>query len=150
MRSPLPAVAVAVSFVDCINHADIDGLARLMADNHTLSVFDEPPLVGRAANLEAWRGYFAGFPSYVIYPHCLAERAGTVAILGRTTGSHLALPDDEESASTLIWLAATAEGAVRSWTLVADTAAHRQAWGLVDLTTSARGDKSAGKSPVDG
>jgi hypothetical protein len=132
MRSPLPAVAVAVSFIDCINRTDIGGLAELMTDDHTLHVFDEPPLVGRAANIEAWRGYFAGFPDYVIHPRCLAEREGIVAILGHTTGSHLGLPDEEERTTTLIWLAAVVDGALTSWMLREDTSRARQDHGLVD------------------
>jgi ketosteroid isomerase-like protein len=132
MRSPLPAVAVAVSFIDCINRTDIDGLAELMTDDHSLHVFDEPPLVGRRANVEAWRGYLASFPQYVIYPRRVAERGGIVAILGHTTGSHLGLPDDEERSTTLIWLATVVDGAVKSWTLVEDTSDERQERGLAD------------------
>jgi ketosteroid isomerase-like protein len=130
MRTPLPAVAVAVSFISCINRMDIDGLAALMTDDHALQVFDEPPLRGRRANVEAWRGYFATFPEYVIYPHCLAERHGRVAILGHTTGSHLELPDDEESSSTLLWVAVVVDGAVSSWSLVHDSSANRREYGL--------------------
>jgi ketosteroid isomerase-like protein len=132
MRSPLSAVAAAVSFIDCINRTDIDGLAELMADDHILQVFAEPPLVGRKANIEAWRGYFASFPHYVIYPRLIAERAGLVAILGHTTGSHLALSDAEEKSMTLIWLATVVDGAVMNWTLVADTTDNRQKYGLAD------------------
>jgi hypothetical protein len=32
------------------------------------------------------------YPAYALYPHRIAERAGVVAILGHTTGSHLGLP----------------------------------------------------------
>jgi hypothetical protein len=45
-RRPLPPVAVAVAFIDRINHGDLDGLAALMTDDHTLVVLDEDPLVG--------------------------------------------------------------------------------------------------------
>jgi hypothetical protein len=55
---------------------------------------------------------------------------GVVAILGHTTGSHLALSDDEERAHTLIWLAHTANGAVTRWRLIDDTPAKREAYGL--------------------
>ena len=68
-----------------------------MTDDHALDVFDEPPVVGRPANFEAWRGCVNSFPDYVIYPHRIALSGDTVAILGHTTGSHLGLPDEEES-----------------------------------------------------
>ena len=74
---------------------------------------------------------FRSFPEYVIYPHKLASVTdATVAILGHTTGSHLGLPDSQESRETLIWLAETASALVRSWTLVEDTPANRQRYGL--------------------
>ena len=128
---PQPPVALALRFIDCVNRCDLDGLTSVMTDDHRLKVFDEDPLVGKAANAQAWRGYFAGFPEYVIYPHKLASVTdATVAILGHTTGSHLGLPDSEESRETLIWLAETASALVRSWTLVEDTPANRQRYGL--------------------
>lgn len=141
MRNPLPAVAVAVGFIDCINRTDLDGLAALMADGHSLHVFDEPALVGRAANIEAWRGYFASFPEYVIHPRRIAERGGVVAILGHTTGSHLGLPDDEESRTTLIWTAAVVGGVVHTWTLLEDTSAQREEHGLTEEGAGTEGHR---------
>lgn len=103
--------------VDCINRGDVEALGGLMTDHRTLRVFDEPPVVGRTSNIEAWRGYIASFPNYVVYPHRIADNEGTVAVLGHTTGSHLGLADDGESRLTLIWVAEVVAGAVRSWSL---------------------------------
>src|SRR6478752_1165285 len=125
-----PPIAVAISFIDCINRGDVDGLAALMAPEHTLTVFTEEPLVGRAANVEAWRRYAASFPDYVIAPHRMSEDGHVVAVVGHTTGSHLALPDAEESALTLIWLARIVDGLVADWTLIDDTPANRLRHGL--------------------
>jgi len=130
VSEPLPPVALAVSFVDCINRRDLAGLSDLMSSDHRLEVLDEDPLVGRDPNAAAWRGYFDGFPRYVIYPRRIAERDGSVAIVGHTTGSHLGLPDEEESKLTLIWIADTSDGAVTCWKLVEDNATNRRAWGL--------------------
>jgi ketosteroid isomerase-like protein len=82
----IPALAVVFSFIDRVNRGDADGLAELMTDDHALEVLDEAPLVGKASNIEAWRGYMSAFPDYVIYPHQLAERDGLVAVVGHTTG----------------------------------------------------------------
>ena len=130
MRGVAGPAELASGFIDCINRRDLPGLAALMSDDHRLEVFDEAPLAGKEANVEAWRGYFTSFPRYVIYPSRIAERGDSVAILGRTTGSHLGLPDDEERRLTLIWIANTAGGAVTGWKLVEDNPANRKAWGL--------------------
>jgi hypothetical protein len=92
----LPPVVLAVSFIDCVNRCDLAALSDLLGADHRLEAFDEEPLIGRQANAAAWSGYFDRFPSYVIYPRQIAERAGSVAILGHTTGSHLGLRDEDE------------------------------------------------------
>jgi len=127
----LSAVAVVSRFIDCINHGDIDGLSALMTDDHTLLVFDEAPLVGRQANIEAWRGYASAFPHYVIYPDEISERCDTVAVLGHTTGSHLGLPDDEEQKLTVIWLGRVENDRLSLWRLYEDEPSRRQELGLV-------------------
>jgi ketosteroid isomerase-like protein len=121
---------VVADFIDCINRGDVAGLGRLMTDDHELRVFDEEPLRGKQANVDAWHGYAAAFPAYAIVVREVAERAGTVAVLGHTTDSHLGLPLEEERDLTLIWLADVSDGLVRSWTLVEDTPPARRAWGL--------------------
>jgi hypothetical protein len=125
-------LALALSFVECINRADVDGLRALMSDDHELCVFDEPPLCGRDENVAAWRGYATSFPNYTIYVDQTAARDGRVALLGSTTGSHLGLPDDEERLLTLIWIADIEPDArtLRRWQLVPDTAEWRHRLGL--------------------
>ncbi|TML91327.1 MAG: hypothetical protein E6G06_09665 [Actinobacteria bacterium] len=129
-RSTAPPVAVAVHFVECVNRRDLHGIARLLTEDHELRVFDEPPLVGREKNIEAWRGYFKSFPDYTIHPHAINEREGAVAVLGHTTGSHLGLPDEKERRRTLIWLAVASRGRVRSWTLIENNRQNRDRFGL--------------------
>ena len=119
-RTPAPAIAVAVSFVDALNRGDLAALESLMTDDHRLLVFDEAPVHGRATNLDGWRSYLAAYPDYVVYPDRLTEDDNVVAILGHTTGSHLGLPDDEEAAEVQLWLATIHEGRVAEWRLLPD------------------------------
>src|SRR5205814_1808352 len=125
-----PPNAVALRFINCINRGDVPGLKALITADHTLQVFDEPPLQGKNAVAQAWQGYADSFPRYVIHPHGLAVEGDQVAVLGHTTGSHLRLPDNEESALTLIWIARIHDGLLSSWKLVDDTPENRSAVGL--------------------
>ena len=126
----IPALAVVFSFIDRANRGDVDGLAELMTDDHALEVLDEAPLVGKASNIEAWRGYMSAFPDYVIYPHQLAEHDGLVAVVGHTTGSHLGLPDEEERTLTIIWSAQVDRGRLSLWRIEEDTPERREELGL--------------------
>jgi hypothetical protein len=126
----MPPVAAVVSFIDAINRGDVVHLATLMTDDHRLQVFDEAPLDGKDANIDGWRGYTLSFPDYVIYPHQLVARNTEVVVLGHTTGSHLHLPDEEESRLTLLWRALVREGRVHLWQLIADTPERRVEFGV--------------------
>jgi ketosteroid isomerase-like protein len=129
-RQPLPAVAAVLSFVDCINRGDLDGLAELMTDDHVLRVLDEDPVAGRDANVEAWHGYLSSFPSYVIYPRYVASSGDTVAVLGATTGSHLALAEEDELAINVVWVATVVDGTLSSWHVADDGPAVRACAGI--------------------
>jgi ketosteroid isomerase-like protein len=108
-------VAAVMKFIECINRGDVDGLDALMTDHHTLHVFNEAPLVGRVAVVEAWRGYVESFPEYVIHPHEFCETNEGVAVLGHTTGSHLGLADHAERQITLVWFTRIEHGRLRLW-----------------------------------
>ena len=127
----LPPVAAVIGFIDRINRGDVKGLGELMTDDHELAVFDEDPLSGRTANMEAWAGYSAACPNYVIYPRAITEPSERcVAVLGHTTGSHLGLADDEERKLSLIWFAEVTEDRLRRWRLLEDTPARRREFGF--------------------
>jgi hypothetical protein len=130
MREPLPPVAAVLSFIDRINHCDVEGLVALIAEDHELRILDEPPVVGRQANKDAWLGYMSRFPQYVIYPDRIAEREGAVAVLGRTTGSHLGLPDEREIELFVLWLAKIRDGRLTLWSIIEDSPDVRERWGV--------------------
>ena len=126
----LPAFAAVIGFVDAVNRGDVDRLGELMTDDHFLRVFDEPPLRGKAANIDAWRTYTSAYPRYSISPHRLAEQDGVVSMLGHTIRSHLDLADDEEAKLRVIWTARVEDGRLASWELTDDTPEHRRELGL--------------------
>ncbi len=130
VRQPMPPIAAVVSFIDAINHGDVARLASLMSDDHRLHVFDEAPLDGKQANIEGWTAYCSSFPDYVIYPRQLVASDVEVIVLGHTTGSHLALPDEQESRLTLLWRAVVRDGRLHVWQLIADTPQRRVDFGV--------------------
>ena len=129
MRTPQPPVAAVLAFIDRINHTDLEGLLALMTYDHVLRVLDTPQVSGAALG-PAWQTYFSAFPDYVIYPERVAQAGDTVAVLGHTTGSHLGLPDDEESRIAVIWTAGVRDGLLARWSIVEDGPKVRSELGL--------------------
>lgn len=128
---PLPPLAVVVSFIDCVNRRDLEGLVDLLTEDHELRILDESPLAGRAANEVAWGGYFTSYPEYVIYPERIVEADGQVVVLGTTTGSHLGLEDATERELPVIWVAEVRDGRMAGWSIVEDSLDTRHRLGLI-------------------
>ena len=131
-RKPAPPLAAVISFIDCINRTDLDGLVALMTDDHALVVLTEAPLAGRDANREAWNGYFTSFPDYVIYPRHIGSNQDTVAVFGNTTGSHLGLSDAEELQLDVVWMAEVIAGKIARWCVAEDSPELRREYGIPD------------------
>jgi hypothetical protein len=119
-----------ISFIDAINHGDVDRLAALLDDQHRLQVLNEPCLDGKEANVAAWQGYATSFDQYVIYPHVMLTDDDDVVVLGHTTGSHLDLPDEEECQLGVIWRATVQDGLLTRWQIFEDTPRRREQLGL--------------------
>jgi ketosteroid isomerase-like protein len=119
-----------VGFIDGINRGDIAQLASLMTDDHRLHVFDESPLDGKQANIDAWKSYTSAFRAYVLYPRQLVADGAQVVVLGHTTGSHLQLPDEQERELTLLWRAIVRDGQLALWELIEDTPVRRAEFGV--------------------
>jgi SnoaL-like domain len=92
-----------------------------MSDDHRLVVPGEEPTCGRNASIEAWARYFKWFPDYLIFRRHMSVEGNRVAVLGTTTGSHLALPPEEEMQRSIIWLAEVTDGALSLWQVAEDT-----------------------------
>ena len=121
---------LAFRFVECINRRDIDSLAELMTDDHVFIDLSGEEHHGRDAMVEGWRSYFTQFPEYMIHLAAAYILGDKVALVGRTTGSHIGQPRHEEFQGTVIWVAETRQGKLKRWQLVDDTPPNRTSLGL--------------------
>jgi ketosteroid isomerase-like protein len=130
MPDDTPNAIAVIDFIDTINHRDVDRLVSLMTDDHVMRILDEAPVSGKQALREAWRGYFEAFPRYRVYVDRIAVAGDRVAVLGHTTGSHLGLPDREESALPVVWTADVRGERLASWNILEDSTERRRELGL--------------------
>ena len=118
---------MALAFVDCINHRDLAGITALVNDDHRFVDLAGNEERGRDAMRSSWQDYFTTWPDYHIYLEQVVVVDNTVVLTGRTTGSHLNMPDaDEFLNDTLIWVAEIADNRVAEWRLYHDTPDNRK------------------------
>ena len=108
------AKSVALKFVEVINAGDSEGLIKLQTEDFALIDMGGDIYRGR----DGWEGYFSAYPKYKIHvQHVLTSGKG-VAIIGKTTGSHLASEIEENE--TVLWTAEIRGGLVAEWRIYSD------------------------------
>ena len=101
---------VVVAFNEAINARDLDALARLMHEQHRFIDAAGTAVEGKAACVEAWRGFFNVFTDYRnVFEEIRSDTAGVVRVRGRSECSYRAL------AGPALWVALVEDGLVLQW-----------------------------------
>lgn len=101
---------LVVAFNEAINARDLPALAALMHEQHEFVDPAGASLEGRAACIEAWRGFFEAFPDYRnVFDEVRDGHAGAVTVRGRSVCS---LP---ARAGPAIWHAIVRDQLVLRW-----------------------------------
>jgi ketosteroid isomerase-like protein len=117
--------SLVVRFNEAINGRDLDGLARLMTDDHAFIDSAGARVDGRQHCLAAWGGFFGAYPDYRNeFASMVLQGGGVVAVAGRSVCSEPALE------GPALWTARTCEGQVAEWRVYEDTLETRVRIGL--------------------
>lgn len=115
---------VTIRFNGAITDRDLDRLASLMTEDHAFVDTAGRVVDGRAAAVEAWRGFFAAYPGYrSVFTTVLVDEELVLAT-GYSEGTDPALD------GPAIWVATIHEGLVAQWRVFDDTAENRRRLGL--------------------
>jgi len=106
--------SVALAFVESINKGDSKALINLQTEDFTLIDVDGDVFRGR----DGWESYFSDNPKYRIHIQHILTGGNGVAIIGKTTGSHVAREIEEKE--NVLWTAEIREGLVAEWRLYTD------------------------------
>jgi hypothetical protein len=62
--------------------------------------------------------YLENFPNYQIHAHKILQGGNGIAIIGKTSGSHV--PPEIEEKETLVWTAEIKDGLIFEWLIYSD------------------------------
>jgi len=106
--------SVALKFVKVINAGDSKTLIKLQTEDFTFIDMGGDVYSGR----NGWQDYFSAYPKYEIHVHHVLMSGNCVAIIGKTTGSHV--PPEIEEKETVLWTAEIRDDLVASWRIYSD------------------------------
>jgi ketosteroid isomerase-like protein len=112
--------AAAIAFNEAINQRNLDALRELMTDGHAFIDADDNVVAGKAAVLNAWKGFFSAFPDYRNDWSQVMATHGRHVALGRSVCS-----TEPALEGPAIWTVRTAGDKVSEWRVYADTPANR-------------------------
>jgi len=111
--------SIAIQFNDCINSHDVEGLSRLMTDDHTFIDREGHTVTGKDAMTRAWTEFFAMFPAYTNTFEQVKTQGPLVVIQGFATWKPEDPPDH------VLWTAKIRANRVAEWCVQEDTPENR-------------------------
>ncbi|MGA1978241.1 MAG: nuclear transport factor 2 family protein [Bacteroidales bacterium] len=124
MRKTDPEL-IAKKFNDCINAGDLEGLTKLMTDDHTFIDRDGTRTKSKKKMTDSWKSFFEMFPKYKNTFTMIRSTGNLVTMTG------YAIWTDERPCDNVIWTARISSDLVSEWRIYEDTDLNRQ---LLNLT----------------
>jgi hypothetical protein len=112
--------SAALGFVECINAGDPEALKAHQTGDFAFTDMSGEVTRGR----QGWEDYFTSYPDYKIHIKRVLIGGDGVAIIGRTTGSHI--PPEVEEHETILWTAEIRGGLVSEWRIYTDIEEARE------------------------
>lgn len=106
--------SAVLKFIDCINAGDSERLKAHQTEDFTFIDMEGDVHVGR----DGWEDYFSDHPEYKIHIQNILVSGTGVAIIGKTTGSHV--DSKVEVLETVLWIAEVWDGLIARWRIYAD------------------------------
>lgn len=114
----------AIQFNQCITDHDIDGLSRLMTDDHAFIDKDGTVHQPKQEMIEKWKIFFEMFPNYRNIFNSIISKDNKVIMTG------FAYWSEQQPYDPAIWVATIVDELVREWRIYSDTPENRALLGI--------------------
>ena len=101
--------SIVLRYIDAVNAGDLAGIASLTAENVKFTDYEGDVYWEK----DFMHGYLKEFPEYKIHVRHALEGGNGLAIIGKTSGSHVG-PEVEER-EILVWTAEVRDGLISEW-----------------------------------
>lgn len=115
---------VVLEFNEFISNRDIDGLSRLMTEDHTFIDRDSNISRSKKSMVAAWSKFFEMFPKYKNTFERVESKDNLVVLLG------FAYWSEENQHDPAIWTATIVNDLVAEWHIHYDTEENRKKFGF--------------------
>ena len=114
----------ALLFNECINTQNLEGVIKLMADNHKF-INTKNRVEDKEQRKTSWKEFFRDYPDYVnIFHTVISKEANYVILLGRSECSH------KKIHGPAIWTAKIENDLIVEWRIFYDTLDNREKLGI--------------------
>jgi ketosteroid isomerase-like protein len=117
---------VALQFNEYINNRDIDGIAKIIADDYEFIDSSGDIFAGKEREIQGWKTFFDRFPDYRNHFSIVESRENLVLIIGHSTCSY------ENLDGPALWTARIENDLVAEWRVYLDTPENRGKLNLPD------------------
>jgi ketosteroid isomerase-like protein len=115
---------IALQFNECISNQDIEGLGRLMTEDHVFIDRDGNTTRSKESMLRSWSKFFEMFPDYKNRFERVQSRDNVVFMLG------FAYWSEKNQYDRAIWIASIENDLVAEWRIYHDTEENRKEFGF--------------------
>jgi hypothetical protein len=112
---------IVLLFNECINSQDIEGLADLMTDDHSLICYDNSDSNNKESSLKDWSTFFKDFPDYKNHFTRIESRDNFVIMVGKSTCSNSDFLNKKA-----LWSAKIENDKLSEWQVYDDTIENRK------------------------
>lgn len=116
---------IALQFNECINNQDLNGLERLMTDDHAFTDRDGTVQQSKQVMIQNWKMFFEMLPDYRNTFTRVESKENLVVILGYAYWS------EKQPYDPVIWTATIVDDLVREWRIYSDSEENRKLFNLL-------------------
>jgi uncharacterized protein (TIGR02246 family) len=127
--NPKQPVPVVLEFMDRINAADVEGVCRLMTEDHVFIDGLGNHFAGRESMRAGWKMYFSWFPDYRVSHQEIFQEHASVAVFGVASGTYAVngkLPTENHWQIPAAWRAVVRDGQIAEWRVYCDNQPARK------------------------